>query len=159
MELKTKRLKLVPCTKESVMEYVCSLNDTTSRVKNYLDQIENNKNHSKSQIWLVIEKSNGIVIGEVELTKNSCAQGSVNLDFMILSYARNKGYAVEALEKLFNWVFLYGGVQTITSHCLKGDIYSEMILQSLGMTMKKEACSHISWELKKKSVSVSVKGG
>lgn len=151
MELKTERLKLVPCTEESVQQYACSIADMTSHVRNCLNELKTNGDCKNSQTWLLVEKNKGIVIGDIVLTKGMHMQGSVHMDFQILSYARNKGYAVEALKELFSWGFAYGGVQTITADCSKGDIYTEMILQCLGMTIEKVNTSQMSWELKKES--------
>lgn len=151
MELKTERLKLVPCTEESVKQYACSTADMTSHVRNCLNELKTSGNCKNSQTWLLIEKNKGIVIGDIVLTASVNAQGSVHMNFQILSYARNKGYAVEALKELFSWGFAYGGVQTITTDCSKGDIYTEMILECLGMTRKKVNTSQMSWEIKKES--------
>lgn len=151
MELKTERLKLVPCTEESVMKYVCSLADTTSHVKNCLNNLKKGEKCAHSQTWLLIEENKGIIIGEIVMTKGKDAPRSVHMTFRVMSYAKNKGYAVEALKALFRWVFQYGGVQSITAECSNGDVYKQMIFSCLQMTQKKESASMISWELKKET--------
>lgn len=150
MELKTNRLLLVPCTKESVLKYVCSLADATSHVKNCLEKLEE-ETCSNGQTWLLIEQNKGIVVGEIVITKDLNRQGRVHVSYQILSYARNKGYAVEALNTLFSWVFTYGGVQAITADSSKADVHTKMTLAHLGMKIKNESISQTSWELKKET--------
>lgn len=151
MELITERLKLVPCTEETVLQYACSLDDTTSHVKHCLNKLKEDENCAKGQTWLLIDKNKGIVVGEIVVTRGVQQQGSVHVNYNVLSYARNKGYAVEALKKVFSWCFKHGGVRTIEAECAKGDIYTEMVLTYLGMNRKEENPDKTDWELKKEA--------
>lgn len=151
MELITDRLKLVPCSEESVLKYVCSTSDVTKPVKQCLDEMRAGGDCTKSQTWLLIEKSEGTVIGDIGLTGCLKTEGTVEMRFDILSYARNKGYAVEAIEELFSWIFAFSGIRVISMDCPAEDIYTEMILETLGMELVKKDSHSTRWELKTES--------
>ncbi|EXJ23066.1 Acetyltransferase [Alkalibacterium sp. AK22] len=148
MELITDRLKLVPCSEESVLKYVCCTSDVTNNIKKCLDKINAGGKCVNSQTWLLIEKSEGTLIGDIGLAGCVETEATVEMQFEILSYARNKGYAVEAMQELFNWIFTFGGVKVVVTDCRVEDIYTEMILETLGMELVKEDSDSTRFKLK-----------
>lgn len=147
MEIKTKRLKLIPCTKEILKGLIDeNLFETTGQkisenwpIEDIKDALPIFLTWSKTGytplgwgMWLVVSIEENIVVGGAGFIGPADESNSVEIGYSIAPEFRRNGYTLEACTELINWAFSKG-VKTINAKCEKTNIASIKLLEKLGM--------------------------
>jgi ribosomal-protein-alanine N-acetyltransferase len=133
MELHTQRLKIVPCTVESLSTYATKEYKIGKHINNYLEKLKQDSSILGWGIWLVINKENNKIIGDIGFKGKPDSESTVEVGYGMAPSARNKGFATEAVKELIKWAFTSGNVKKIVAECLTDNISSIKVLEKLNM--------------------------
>lgn len=133
MELQTKRLVIVPCTDESLSIYATEGFKIGSHINNYLKKLEEDPSLLGWGVWLVINKDDHTIIGDIGFKGKPDSENIVEVGYGIVPAAQNKGFATEAVNEILNWAFSSGNVKKIVAECLIDNIPSIKVLEKLNM--------------------------
>jgi [ribosomal protein S5]-alanine N-acetyltransferase len=133
MELQTQRLVIVPCTEQTLSTYATEGFKMGGHISNYLKELNENPSLLGWGVWLVIDKENHTIIGDIGFKGNPDSKGTVEVGYGMAPAARNKGYATEAVNEIINWAFSTGQVQKVVAECLKDNIPSIKVLEKVKM--------------------------
>ena len=149
MELNTNRLKIKPCTVETVQITIEQNYDNGPEVSNYLEQLRRDPSLLYWGSWIVIRKSDDRIIGDIGFKGKPDKNKTVEIGYGLLEDYWNNGYATEAVEALIEWAFHTSKVEKVIAETLKENDGSIRVLEKLHM--KKVDCSEtmIYWEKKK----------
>ncbi|WP_150285529.1 GNAT family N-acetyltransferase [Rummeliibacillus sp. TYF-LIM-RU47] len=150
MELQTERLIITPCTKEALQEfskteeYVINLH-----VDMYLLALKDDPSLSGWGVWLVINKEDHTIIGDMGFKGKPDSQKTVEVGYAIIPSAQKKGYATEAVKEIINWAFSTGKVEKVVAECLHDNHSSIRVLEKLQMKRTEPKNNMLNWELEK----------
>ena len=146
MELNTNRLKIIPCTVETVQITIEQNYDNGPEVSNYLEQLRRDPSLLYWGSWIVIRKSDDRIIGDIGFKGKPDKNKTVEIGYGLLQSYWNNGYATEAVEALIEWAFHTSKVEKVIAETLKENDGSIRVLEKLHM--KKVDCSEtmIYWE-------------
>lgn len=133
MELQTERLKIVPCTDESLSTYATKEYKIGSHINNYLEKLKKDSSLLGWGVWLVINKENNAIIGDIGFKGKPDLESTVEIGYGIAPSARNKGFATEGVNEIIKWAFSSGNVKRIVAECLIDNISSIKVLEKLNM--------------------------
>lgn len=102
--------------------------------------------------WLVLRKSDGLIIGDAEFKGKLDANQQVKVGYDFLESAWGKGYATEAVEGLVDWAFHVKAVEKVTAETDLNNIGSIRVLEKLGMKKTKTTTDMIYWGKDKESI-------
>jgi [ribosomal protein S5]-alanine N-acetyltransferase len=83
--------------------------------------------------WIVIHKSDKIIIGDAGYKGKPDSDGMVEIGYSIIPEYRNRGLATEAVQLLINYAFQFPEIKTVTAQTENNNIYSINILRKFGM--------------------------
>ncbi|MEH6943841.1 GNAT family N-acetyltransferase [Bacillus sp. JJ722] len=149
MALQTDRLRIIPCTSE----YVATISDEEynmgPHITMYLEELKKDSTLLGWGVWLVINKENNSIIGDIGFKGKPNSSKTVEIDYGIIPSAQGNGYATEAVNEIVKWAFSFDTVDVIVAECLIDNLPSIRVLEKL--KMKKTEIQHemIKWQLKK----------
>ncbi|MFA1822927.1 GNAT family N-acetyltransferase [Virgibacillus oceani] len=150
MELQTQRLKLIPCTEESLSiiktpdEY-----EIGPHIDIYLGELKEDFTLLGWGVWFVIDKDNNTVIGDIGFKGKPNSENYVEIGYGIVPSAQSKGYATEAVEKIIQWAFSYKNVNKVFAECLEDNVPSIKVLEKLQMKRIGSENNMLKWQLEK----------
>ncbi len=99
----------------------------------YAQQLEYDATLLGWGIWLMVERADRVVIGDVGFKGKPGGRGIVDLGYGVVPAYRQQGYAYEAARAMRDWAFADAAVQRVTADCLPDNFASARILEKLGM--------------------------
>lgn len=150
LELHTKRLKLLPCTKEIVANFSDSNYPFGPHIEDYIEKLTTHSDILGWGVWLVIDISTEEVIGDMGFKGSPDKAGTVEIGYGISPFKQNKGYATEGLQCLIEWAFLTGRVEKVTAECHVDNIPSIRVLRKVGMEVINRKEDMLYWMTKNK---------
>jgi len=100
-------------------------------------------------VWLVIEKENHTIIGDMGFKGKPDSEGTVEVGYGMAPAARNKGYATEAVKEIIQWAFSTGLVQKVVAECLMDNFPSIKVLEKVKMVKVATKDNLFLWQLVK----------
>lgn len=149
MELETKRVTIIPCTGESVKLAEAQNYEIGGYMKSYLRRLEEDPSLLGWGVWLVIQKEDGLVIGDIGFKGKPDEKKSVDVGYGFLESYWNQGYATEAVGELIEWAFNTSKVAKVTAQTLHDNFRSVRVLEKLGMKKVASTEIMIHWEMEK----------
>jgi ribosomal-protein-alanine N-acetyltransferase len=146
VKIETSRLKLIPCTKESIQIIDIQNYDNGPEVQNHLKELEKDPTLLTWGSWLVIRKSDDLIIGDVGFKGKPNSKKEVEVGYGLLNQYWNMGYATEAVEGLVQWAFRTGEVNKVKAETELSNTGSIRVLEKANMKKMKETRSMIYWE-------------
>src|SRR5262249_3603798 len=113
----------------------------------YARQLEEDQSLLGWGIWLVVQMTEGILIGDVGFKGKPDRQGAVEIGYSIVHGHRRRGYATEAAEALIQWAFRQPGVEPVRAECERQNVPSIHVLAKLGMPQTTSTSDLVRWEL------------
>ncbi|MFL0506220.1 GNAT family N-acetyltransferase [Ureibacillus sp. 179-F W5.1 NHS] len=150
MELHTKNLKILPCTKQ-FFSSVSTNYPLGQHIKNYLDELNKDPSLLGWGVWFVIEKETNQIVGDIGFKGKPNLENTVEVGYGILPSFQNKGYATEAVRELLNWAFSNSNVTKIIAECIEDNDSSIRVLEKLNMGKVGLQNHMIKWQLEKSS--------
>lgn len=114
-----------------------------------LDVKNNPTNYMWYTTWVLILRTENRIIGHIMLKGYPNKSGEVIVGYYTQDNYRRKGFMVEALNSLTNWMFSNCDVKCIVADTLKSNIPSQKLLKKLGMTFYKEDDECFWWKLER----------
>ncbi|MEW9052463.1 MAG: GNAT family N-acetyltransferase [Neobacillus sp.] len=149
LELETKRLKLIPCTDESLLVYSTKEYELGPHFGMYLDNLKEDSSVLGWGVWLVIDKQTNKIIGDIGFKGKPDDEKSVEVGYGITASEQNKGYATEALNCIVKWAFNSNSVNKIIAECIEDNSSSIRVLEKLNMTKIHKDKGMLYWQLNK----------
>jgi ribosomal-protein-alanine N-acetyltransferase len=167
LKLNTDRLSIVPLDKYNLK--LC-INDYNNMERNLgliitdknigvreenvykirLNDVENNPiNFMWYTTWLIILNEENRSVGAIMVKGYPNEDGEVVVGYAMQSDYRRKGYMLEALSCIIQWIFLNPDVKGVIADTLKNNIPSHKILQKVGMVHYKEDDKCLWWKIEK----------
>lgn len=152
MELKTQRLKIIPCTEEflqinpAVLEY-----QVGPHIDTYLADIEKDSSLVGWGVWLVIKKENNMIIGDIGFKGKPDSDKVVEIGYGIAPSLQKKGYATEAVREIVKWAFTSNHVEKIVAECHYENPASIRVLEKIHFQRKERVKNMLKWELNRVS--------
>lgn len=147
MELQTQRLKIIPCTDGSLSTYATEEYNIGPHINNYLKKLKEDASLLGWGVWLVIDKENNTIIGDIGFKGKPDADHTVEVGYGIAPSAQNKGYATEAVNAIIKWAFSFNHVNKIVAECLVDNIPSIRVLEKLNMNRTGTKNDMYLWQL------------
>ncbi|GGP11711.1 GNAT family N-acetyltransferase [Oceanobacillus neutriphilus] len=147
MELETERLKVIPCTEETVKIAINQKYDNGPQISAYLKRLNEDSSLLYWGPWLVIRKSDGVVLGDIGFKGKPDEDRAVEAGYGFLESYWGNGYATEAMEALIRWAFKTLKVDRIIAETLVDNYGSIRVLQKLGMKKISSTETMIYWEI------------
>ncbi|MDL4839491.1 GNAT family N-acetyltransferase [Aquibacillus rhizosphaerae] len=151
MKLETNRLKIISCTVETVQIAIKQNYDNGPEISNYLERLNKDPSILNWGSWMVVRKSDDIVIGDLGFKDKPDENGVVEIGYGFLKDYWNNGYATEAVEVLIQWAFGTSKVEKVIADTLQDNDGSIRVLEKLGMKKVGYTEKVIDWELSKQS--------
>lgn len=149
MELKTERLKIVPCTEDAVPMITNQNYDNGNQIPNHLKELSEDPSMLYWGTWLVLLKSDGTIIGDIGFKGKPDENKAVEIGYGLLEEYWNKGFATEAVGALMQWAWETGKVDKIVADTLRDNEGSMRVLEKLNMKKIKTGETMIDWEINK----------
>ncbi|MEK4762948.1 GNAT family N-acetyltransferase [Viridibacillus sp. FSL E2-0187] len=149
MNLQTQRLKIVPCTKQSLSNFSREEYKIGPHIIQYLVDLEEDSTLSGWGVWLVINKETNTIIGDIGFKGKPNSVHTVEVGYGIIPSEQNKGYATEAVKEIIEWAFSFKNVNKVIAECLVDNISSTKVLEKLSMNKIGVVDDMLKWELEK----------
>lgn len=150
MELTTRRLKLIPCTEDSLSKiYAAEDYEPGPHIDMYLEELQRDPSLLGWGVWIVIDKKSNVVIGDMGFKGGPNSEYAVEIGYGIVPSRRGKGYATEAAMALVEWAFTSEDVKKIVAECLEDNIASIRVLEKLQMKRIGAEGNILEWELER----------
>ena len=149
MELETDRLKIMPCTVETVQITIEQNYDNGPEVSNYLEQLIRDPSLLYWGSWIVVRKSDDMVIGDIGFKAKPDENKAVEIGYGFLEDYWNNGYATEAVGALIEWAFNTSKVEKVIAETLQENYGSIRVLEKLHMQKVDFTETMIHWEIAK----------
>lgn len=149
MILETKRLKIIPCTKETVQIAINQNYDNGPHISNFLEDLTKDPSLLYWGCWMVVRKSDDRVIGDIGFKGKPDKNQNVEVGYGFLEEFWNKGYATEAVEALIVWAFNTSKVEQVKAETRKDNHGSMRVLEKLGMKRIAQTETMLYWGLDK----------
>ncbi|SDN76462.1 Protein N-acetyltransferase, RimJ/RimL family [Acetanaerobacterium elongatum] len=152
IQLKTKRLRIVPLTTEQLGEYI-KKPQADEHMAQALNEMYNGcVEHPKDWLWytnwLIYLNSDNTPIGSLGF-KGCPVNGAVEIGYGIDEPYQNQGYATEAVKAMLAWAFGHQGVYFVTAETEKDNAASIQVLKKNGFAPAGEGKEGPLWELEK----------
>ncbi|MDS0524705.1 GNAT family N-acetyltransferase [Clostridium sp. SHJSY1] len=162
--LHTNRLTLIPITLEITKSLIagsskeieelgikCDKKWPTEDTMDILPIIRNSLEESKTptgfETWMIVDTVNKKVIGDIGFHGRPDKNGQVEVGFGLVEHERGKGFGVEALNSIMNWLNDQESVNIIKAECLIDNKPSATILKKAGFKEVNRDDELIYWEL------------
>lgn len=152
MKLETERLLLIPSDSQSAQILEAQHYDNGPQIANHVKELENDPTLYGWGSWLVLRKSNGLIIGDAGFKGKPDSNRQVEVGYGFLESEWGKGYATEAVERLLNWAFQVKAVEKVTAETDLNNIGSIRVLEKLEMEKTKTTADIIYWEKNKEDI-------
>ncbi|MEK4247459.1 GNAT family N-acetyltransferase [Psychrobacillus sp. FSL K6-2684] len=149
MKLETERLEIIPCTQGSAQIAVEQSYDNGPQISMSLEMLKADATSLGWGTWLVVEKRNGKVIGDIGFKGKPDADNQVEVGYGFLKEYWNKGYATEAVGAIMQWAFATGLVEVIIAETLLDNYGSMRVLEKLDMKKVETSEEMVNWKLVK----------
>lgn len=149
LELLTERLKLIPCSDESLLTYSTNEYELGPHIEMYLKELKEDPSVLGWGVWFIIDKQTNKIVGDMGFKGKPNDEGSVEVGYGIMPSEQNKGYATEALRCIVEWAFRSDSVNKIVAECLEDNIPSIKVLEKLKMTQTEKVNGMLYWQLNK----------
>lgn len=167
LKLNTERLNILPLDKYNLE---LSINDFNKMERNLrlkvtdknigirektvykirLKGVQNNPiNYMWYTTWIIVLKEENRIIGAIMIKGYPNENGEVIVGYAMQDDYKRKGYMIEALRCLTQWMFLNPYVKCIIADTLKNNIPSYKLLQKIGMVFYKEDDECFWWKLER----------
>lgn len=100
--------------------------------------------------WSIVDRQTNDIIGSIGFKSSPDSYGSIEVGFGIVPGKRRKGYCIEALQEIIDWVKSKNKVKIIKAQCDSSNEGSKKVLEKAGFVIKGENNGIISWEKKVK---------
>ncbi|MDL4842427.1 GNAT family N-acetyltransferase [Aquibacillus rhizosphaerae] len=150
MEIQTKRLKIISCTEEALSNNSKSEEyEIGPHINMYLEELQEDSSLLGWGVWLVIEKENNRIIGDIGFKGKPNAENIVEVGYGIVHSSQNKGYATESVREIIQLAFSFRNVNKIVAECQDDNISSIRVLEKLHMNRIKPENNMLKWQLDK----------
>ncbi|MGP4062432.1 GNAT family N-acetyltransferase [Halobacillus sp. H74] len=149
MDLHTERLKLTPCTNESLMTYSTNGYEPGPHIEMYLEELKKEASVLGWGVWLIVDKQTNEIIGDMGFKGKPDEEKAVEVGYGIESAQQNKGFATEALKSIIEWAFNTGSVNKIMAECLEDNAPSIRVLEKVNMIKIHKDEGMLYWQLYK----------
>lgn len=146
----TERLILIPVTLEITRSLIAGSSEEVEKLGIKLDKnwptkdtmdilpiinnsLEKDKLPSGFETWMIINKSNMLVIGDIGFHGKPNEKGEVEVGYGLVEQERGKGFGFEALSAIMNWLDSQESAKIIKADCLIDNKPSARILEKVGM--------------------------
>ena len=99
------------------------------------------------RIWLIIDREDGLVVGDVTFLGPPSQEGTVGIAYGVVPSHRRRGYATEAARALIAWAEEQPGVRTIAAACADDNLASIRTLRRLGFGQTGRSGRELRWRL------------
>jgi [ribosomal protein S5]-alanine N-acetyltransferase len=168
MNIQTQRLRIIPLTKEQLVNYSIpdyslenSLNvNLISRiVPEFLANVIKNKilpsvsDTSKNSLyytfWTSILKQENIMVGDLCFKGEPNENGEIEIGYGTYPAFEGKGYMTEAVGAMIKWAFAQPNVQAVTAQTDPSNIASQKILEKNNFIQYGQTDENILWRIDK----------
>ncbi|MDN7243906.1 GNAT family N-acetyltransferase [Planococcus shenhongbingii] len=149
MKIETNRLKIIPCTNDLIQVIDSQNYDNGPEIANHLKELEDDPTLLTWGSWVVIRKSDDLIIGDAGFKGKSNSKKEVEVGYGLLEQYWNMGYATEAVEALIQWALKTTAVDKVVAETEVDNIGSIRVLEKVKMKKTKETDSMIYWESSK----------
>lgn len=116
----------------------------------YIEELEKNPALLGWGVWILLEKSRKIVVGDAGFKGLPDKRDSVEIGYGVHPSFRNKGYAYEAAQALADWAFSSENrVSLLRAECNDDNLFSMKVLEKLGMQQVDREGKIMKWELRR----------
>lgn len=109
--------------------------------------LEKSKTPSGFEFWMIINKDNMQVIGDIGFHGLPNELGEVEIGFGLVEKVRGQGFGFESLKAIIKWLGTIESVKAIKANCLISNKASAKILAKVGMKEITQDNDLIYWEL------------
>lgn len=163
LELRTERLRLVPCPRQWQPEELESalhvrvprewpLLDLREILPDYVEQLARDEQLAGWGPWLMIDPGN-TVVGDLGFTGRPDHDGDVEIGYSVLPAYRGHRYASEAVVALVAWALEQPRVSSVEAACAHDNTPSIRVLERAGFTRVSEHEDQIRWALGRATMS------
>lgn len=167
MILETRRLKIIPLTKEQfhlLLNGVSNLENEMNLVPSgkpldadtqqamellYKESLLHPQNYFWYTNWQIILKSENKAIGSLCFMKEPDYEGQVEIGYGINDDYRNNGYMTEAVVRIYQWTFHQENVSQIIAETEVGNYSSQKVLEKSGMIKYMHKNNSVWWKTNK----------
>ncbi len=150
MELQTQRLKIIPCTEQSLQITPAMFDyQIGPHIDMYLANIEQDPSLAGWGVWLVIKKEENTIIGDIGFKGKPDSNKVVEIGYGIAPSLQKKGYATEAVREIINWAFTCNHVEKIIAECQYENTASIRVLEKLHFQGSEPVKNMLKWQLNK----------
>ncbi|WP_018933105.1 GNAT family N-acetyltransferase [Gracilibacillus lacisalsi] len=150
MELQTKRLKIIPCTNETLSSISASEEyQVGSHITMYLEALKEDASLLGWGVWFVIDKDNDTVIGDIGFKGKPDSENTIEVGYGIVPSLQGKGCATEAVKEIILWAFTSNSVKRITAECENNNVASIRVLEKLGFNRLDSEKNMLKWLLER----------
>jgi ribosomal-protein-alanine N-acetyltransferase len=121
--------------------------DLKDAIPIYLAHLERDVDALGWGLWLMIEPTSNVMVGDAGFKGRPDALGRVEIGYGVARSVRNKGYATEAAEALVDWA-TQRGVNVVLAECLDHNGPSVRVLEKTGFRRIGQVGQMIKWERK-----------
>ena len=157
LELRTERLRLVPCPREWHPEQLeqalgirvprdWPLDDLREILPDYVAALSDDEQIGGWGPWLMIDAAD-TVVGDLGFTGRPDADGDVEIGYSVLPAYRGNRYASEAVHTLVEWALEQPGVIRVEAACASDNAPSIRVLERAGFRRVSELDGKLLWEL------------
>lgn len=147
MVIETSRLTIIPCMPETIHIVNEQKYYDGPQIENYMKRLEEDSSQLYWGVWLVTEKVDGILVGDIGFKGKPNADGVVEVGYGFLESARMKGYATESVGALVDWAFRQEEVTCVIAETLHDNAASIRVLEKIGMKRVSETEKMVNWEI------------
>lgn len=156
IQLKTKRLRIVPLATEQIGEYI-KQPQADEHIAAALNEMYNGcVEHPKEWLWYtnwqIFLLADNTPIGSL-CFKGGPVNGAVEIGYGIDEPYQNQGYATEAVKAMLAWAFGQQGVYFITAETEKDNLASIQVLKNNVFLPAGEGTEGLLWEIEKPASS------
>lgn len=109
--------------------------------------LEKSKKPTGFEAWMIVEKNDKRVIGDIGFHGKPDEEGEVEIGFGLVEHERGKGFGFEALKAILGWVNIQESVKVIKAECLITNKPSARILEKAGLNEVNRDDQFIYWKL------------
>ena len=121
--------------------------DLRDAIPVYLAQLERDPNALGWGLWLMLDPTTNVVVGDAGFKGRPDALGRVEIGYGTARSERGQGYATEAAAALVEWAF-QRGVRVVTAESLNHNKPSIRVLEKTGFRRTGQVGPMIKWERK-----------
>ena len=152
MKSETARLILLPCDSQSAQVIEAQHYENGPQIADHVKELKNDPALYGWGSWLVLRKSDGLIIGDAGFKGKPDANQQVEVGYGFLESEWGKGYAAEAVECLLDWALHKKDVIKVIAETDLDNIGSIRVLEKLGMKRTQATYDMIYWEKNKENI-------